>query len=1309
MADIFISHSGQDSETAAAIYERIGRERPTWSLFYDKDHIRGGQRWQERLREELTSCRVVLAVLSRNWLSSPWCFTEAVTATFRGKDVIGIETEDLTSEELARAPPILHERQRVRLRKGDNRAWQEVLETLDRSGLDPDDWFPRGDVGPYPGLVAFDEKNAGVFFGRKQEITDTLAILDTLRGPDRSQVLVISGGSGCGKSSLLRAGLIPRLRRKKHDWVVINSFEVAREPVRNLLDQISEALARFNIPREDLDLTSVPGHAGTLAQLLGSALQRLEQASGAWVLLPLDQAEALVASDRQASDAPKLLLEALVQLLRERTRHVVVAATIRTEFVPRLEAVFAGTEVRLRQAPLSAIGSLAEIIEKPAERFGIELEPGLTERIIEDVRAADALPLLAYTLKALEDREGADFRLTLDGYRALGGVRGAIGAALELVLRDPEPTEEEVRALRRTFTRHLIRVDAGAVEGERMLRRVADRARLPPAADRVLSRLIDARLLITGNGTIELAHERVINDWPKLPLKTWLTQDAADRGLIDQLRQRVADDALPDGLLAQAEELLQRDPELAAEEPAVMRLVQMSRDRKRELERERRKRLVQISVTALALFVLTVFAIIGMVLSLKYADKAKVAGNQVRAQLLTLQAGRAVPSDPGLAAALALESIEIARKIREPRTADAVEIARTALIQLPLGMISQGSPVLSMAVLTDGRLASGGQNGEIKIWPRDGKGNQTVLSQGGSVSALAVLADGRLASGDQDGKIKIWATDGAAKPEEHSQGSPVEALVALKDGRLASGGEDGIIKIWPKEGADRPVLFSNGAQILSLAALRDGRLASGGADGNIRLWSQEPGSTTSIEPLASLSQGAPVSSLAVLKDGRLASGDADGNIKIWPSDLRGATAQLPQMVLRHGDASVRFLAVLEDGRMVSGGEDGKIKVWPKGSSGEQAFIPQVVLSHGGRVFSLAVLADGVLASGGADGKIKLWPRDGTGEPLMLPQESGVESLIALEGGQLASGGADGSVKIWPSDGMGKPRVLLHGGKILSLTVLADGRLASGGTDSKIKIWPLQGTDPPVVIAQSSGVSALVALPDGRLASGGGDERIRIWLRKDTGAPGFELQSVLRQGSPVAALIVAGGRLISGADDGSINVWPKSLAGDPEVHLRAQHGAWVSSLAVLRDGRLASGDIDGIKFWRTDGLGKQPIEARDIGRVLSLTVLRDGRLVSGAEDGTINIWPKEGRGEPVVLQHGSKVLSLVEMTDGRLASGGEDGTIRIWIVNEKRLIADLCLRAGRNLTEQEWKNYIGSDKGWQPSCRSLKSNWQMPSP
>src|SRR6516164_5094161 len=1111
MADIFISHSGQDNEVAATIGERIRRERPTWSLFYDTDNIRAGQRWQERLREELTSCRVVLALLSRNWLGSPWCFTEAVTASFRGKDVVGIETEDLTTDDLAGAPPILHERQRVRLRDGDNRAWQEILEALDRSGLDPDDWFPiPPNVGPYPGLVAFDEKDAGVFFGRKQEITEYLGILDTLRGPDRSQVLVISGASGSGKSSLLRAGLIPRLRRK-HDWVVISPFEVSREPVRNLLGRLGEALTGLGIPTHGLDLATLTDDATTLAQILDETLRRLERAAGVWVLLPLDQAEALVVGDRPEDDPARLLLDALARISGRRTRHVVITITIRTEFSPRLEAIFAGSQIRLRQAPLSAIGSLAEIIEKPADRFGLELEPGLSERIVEDVHTADALPLLAYTLKALHDRTGADRRLTLDGYRTLGGVQGAIAAELGSVLSDPEPTADEARALQRAFTRYLIRVDEGALERERMLRRVVPRASLPQSADRVISRLVDAGLLETKDATIELAHDRLIDDWPKLPLKTWLAQDATDRRLIDHLRERLDDETLPDGLLAQAEELLQRDYELAIEEPALAKLVQRSRGQRRARDRRRR------FVLGGGLFITHEFAVVAWFASVQRSEainqtqlantakqkadenahaaevaskRARVERDKARMELLAMEARRAdaeanSPDDIERAGALALESIQLARKGDRPAEADAVEAANSALTRLPLVVLSHGSWVLSLAVLADGRLASGGTDGKIKLWPEGGAGEPVVLWHGSPVYSLAVLADGRLASAGLDGKIKVWPADGAGEPVVLLHGSAVRSLAVLADGRPVSAGDDGNIKIWPKEVTGEPV------------------------------------------------------------------------------------------VLSHASSPVLSLTVLADGHLASGGEDGKIKLWPEDGRGEPA-----VLLHGSPVYSLAVLADGHLASGGLDGKIKLWPTIGTGEPVVLSHGSPVSSLAMLADGRLASAGKNGKIKLWPKEGRGEPVVLSHGAQVNALAVLADGRLASGGLDGTNKLWPKEGMGEPVVLSQGSVVLSLAVLADGRLASGGGDRKIKLW-------------------------------------------------------------------------------------------------------------------------------PKEGTDEPVVLSHGSEVLWLALLADGRLASAGNDGTIKLWLVDEEKLIAALCLRAGRNFTKDEWTRYVGSATPWQPSCRDRPSNWRTP--
>ncbi|TAZ43485.1 toll/interleukin-1 receptor domain-containing protein, partial [Rhizobium ruizarguesonis] len=605
LADIFISHSSQDNAVAAFIAERIKRERPTWSLFYDADNIRAGQRWQERLREELQSCRIMLAVVSSHWLRSPWCFTEAVTASFRGKEVIGIEIEDLTEADLQRAPPILSERQRVRLRYDDDRPWQDILETLDRSGLDPDEWFPiPSGVGPYPGLVAFDEKDAGTFFGRKQEITDYLGALDTLRGQDRSQILTISGASGSGKSSLLRAGLIPRLRRKP-SWVVISPFELAREPVRNLLDQLRKTLVDSGVSLHGLDFTKIPDTPVALATVLDEVLRRLEQSAGTWVLLSLDQAEALLTTDRSAGGQGKLI-DALALVLGSRARHVVVAATIRSEFVARFEEALRFPDVRIQQVPLRTIVSIAEVIEKPAERFGLVLEPGLSAQIIDDVERSDALPLLAYTLKALNEVGGDDHYLASEEYQALGGVRGAIGTKLGEVLTDPHPTIEEAQAIRRVFTRNLVRVDDGAAEGERYLRKVVRREALPAAASRVIERLVNSGLLISRESTIELAHERLIDDWPHLPMKTWLLEDAANQRLIHQLRQRESDETLPDGLFVQAQELFEKDPALQQDEPKLCDLLGRSVEYRRlQVEQrnaqERRRRWVLIGAIAAAI------------------------------------------------------------------------------------------------------------------------------------------------------------------------------------------------------------------------------------------------------------------------------------------------------------------------------------------------------------------------------------------------------------------------------------------------------------------------------------------------------------------------------------------------------------------------------------------------------------------------------------------------------------------------------------------------------------------------------------
>jgi WD40 repeat protein len=463
-------------------------------------------------------------------------------------------------------------------------------------------------------------------------------------------------------------------------------------------------------------------------------------------------------------------------------------------------------------------------------------------------------------------------------------------------------------------------------------------------------------------------------------------------------------------------------------------------------------------------------------------QEARLQRDKARMELLAMQARRATegdtPDDIERGGALALESIEIARTSNEPVETEATEAAWSVLIRLPLGVLQQGSEALCLAVLPNGRLASGGEGGTIKIWPKEGTGEPKVLSHGGWVFSLAVLTDGRLASGGEGGTIKIWPKEGAGEPLVLQQGSTVFSFAALKDGRLASGDEDGRIKIWPKEGVGEPVVLRQGDPVLSLAALPDGRFASGVKyGGDIIIWPKDGAG----EPIV-LSHGGRVSSLAVSADGRLAAGYWDGNIKIWPKEGKGEP-----VLLSHG-SFVHSLAVLADGRLASGGSDGKIKLWPK-----EGFEPMVFL-QGSAVDALAVLEDGRLASGSQDGKIKLWPEEDTGQlPVLSHGGAMVDALAVLADGRLASGGADGKIRLWPKYGAGEPVVLPHGGDVTALAALADGRLASGGDDGKIKIWPKEGSGDPVVLSHGSRtVYSLAVLGDGRLASAGAGGNIKIW-------------------------------------------------------------------------------------------------------------------------------------------------------------------------------------------------------------------------
>jgi WD40 repeat protein len=1369
---LFLSHAGVDSEAALRLARRLEESEEAKAhglkVWIDKTDLGAGGRWKDALQSALASSTAFAVYVGSHGVVN-WVWDEVSVALDRAHKereypLVPVLAPGTSSADL---PSFLSQYQSV----GDPEQPDEFKKLL-RAMLRLE---PRAKLAierePFVGLQAYTSHKAHLFFGREKQTDELVSLFGN------APLVLVTGDSGSGKSSLVLAGLVPAFRGGRLGgsrdagpdetiWHVLET-RPGNDPFGRLADSVRDAAERTGtelIKASELaDLVRTRQPDKVRDAVLSGAPKGPGRPSK--VLVVVDQFEEF----RTSPQAPAYVA-ALLRLATPDDDRIRVVLTMRRDYLYACDS-FPDLSKRLQGKPspryllhrMSPNG-LREVITRPLDLAGIDERDreDLARAVLKDVGDEPGeLALLQMALwRTWSEAHGQGPDL-VKAYGRIGRVEGALAQAADEVFNRLSPDEQ--RRAETLFVRLVRPGEAGGAT--RRVARLEEFDTPTRALADKLSQVEQSRLLTIREDTVEIAHEQLATQW--LRYQRWIANLSGDPEQGIPANPRGDDLRLLQSLIADAarwEAALADEPapadvvgvyesdcsigvvryqdlpaaryhatgvyldlyqQLAGRRDTWLsdverRFVAASVDadeqhkKRQQEERDERERLAfergreQLSAARRYRRIATVAALVA-VLALTSAGVAgwfwhkSVRAQQLTAmQLLAIQARRVAteantPDAIERAAALALESIGIARKGNRPSEVDAIETSRLTLTRLPLLALPHGSPVKSLAVLGDGRLASGGDDGRIKLWPKDGWGEPAVLTHGSPVLSLAVLEDGRLASGGDDGRIKLWPKDNADAPVVLTQGGEILSLVVLRDGRLASGGGDGIIKLWPNNGAGDSVVLTHGKGLVrSLAVLEDGRLASGGDDGIIKLWPNNGEG----EPVV-LARGSSVLSLAVLPDGRLASGGRDGTRLWWPKDGGGNP-----VVLTTGSHVVVSLAVLGDGRLASGGKDGRIKLWGDGEP--------VVLTHSSlAVQSLVTLADGRLASGGDDGTIKLWPRDGEGEPVVLTHAvatsvtgSAVPALAVLQDGRLASGGQDGKIRLWPKDGEGEPVVLTYGpglgtGGVLCLAVLRDGRLASSGW--WMRFWPKDGVGEPSVVTRGGEVLSLVVMRDGRLATSDAYGGIEVW--SSSGDADWPVR--LTHGSPAKSLAVLGdGRLASGGEDGKIKLsWIEHRRAETMV---LTHGSPVRSLAVLPDGRLASGGQDGrIKLWSTKD--REPVTLTHGTSVRTLAVLEDGRLASGGEDGRIKLWPKDGGGEPAVLTHGSPVLSLAVLEDGRLASGGDDGRIKLWLVDEEKLIAALCLRAGRNLSKDEWARYIGLDTPWQPSCRDLPSNWRTPDP
>ena len=697
---------------------------------------------------------------------------------------------------------------------------------------------------PYRGLSAFEERHRELFFGRERAA-------DKLAAKVEGEPLVaVLGASGTGKSSLVRAGLMPRLRDE--GWRVLPALRPGADPVQNLF-KLLHSDAELGPLLASRDGAGRDTATDSLADLVASWRAAHPQAK---LLLVVDQLEELITLRRDEAEAARFQQQ-LADAVRAHGEQLRVVLTLRSDFEPHFNG--AGAKLSWRQGarfvvPPMSRAELREVVLKPAEARVLYFDPPeLIEKLVDEVaQMPGALPLLSFTLSEMYanyiSRPAGDRALTEENYVELGGVVGSLRhrATNEYECLD-EPRREAMRSV-------LLRMVA--VEGREVTRRRVPKSELAFAEPEVnghvaevVRRLSEARLIAEGQEAddepyAEPAHDALVAGWDRLRL--WIREERDTLTLQRRLTQAARDwaaDRSPgrswddDPRLPQARQLAARRGKLNRIEADFVRSsVARATRRRRQRVSAAVAAFIAVAVAATVFYFQRNAAVRQQFVSLAQALAAEALDQQAqnrqdeRAALLALQAfhfnqrhkGSALSQvDNALRATLGVENFS----------------------NIILGTRATQGTVRAVVFSPDERwLAAGSDNGPLLLWELSRPGAPPLELNGheNRINALAFSPDGRtLASASLDSTIRLWdVTQPGRQPQTLKRhGDSVTCLAFSRDGgRMASGSSDGTVLVWDMSrlGDEPAVLQGHGGTPSAAVFSHDGRtLAYGTNDGTL--------------------------------------------------------------------------------------------------------------------------------------------------------------------------------------------------------------------------------------------------------------------------------------------------------------------------------------------------------------------------------------------------------------------------------------------------------------------------------------------
>jgi WD40 repeat protein len=1138
----------------------------------------------------------------------------------------------------------------VRACGGDHDAWAErwhrlAVELAPEPSAKPVDDSPA----PYPGLAPFEQVDAERFFGRLDLVH---RLTDRVRTGD---FVALFGPSGIGKSSILRAGLVPTLRDADEGWRAI-VLTPGRRPLEELAVRLGNAAGvDAGSVHQTLDRAALAQVRLTVRQV---SAQREPPGS---LLLVVDQFEEVFThcvDDRQRTR----FVDVLVAIAEEDTANVVLG--VRADFYARCAAYPVLVRIldghQLLVGPMSE-DELREAVTGPARWAGLSVDRALVETVVADARQQPgALPMVSHALRQTWIRRTGP-ALTLAAYRAAGGVAGSVARTAEQVYGTCSPQQQA--AMRRIFLR--LTAFGDGTENTRRRARLAEFIDGGQAETMrvVLDRLTAARLVVADQDSVTVAHEALIGQWPRLA--GWL---AEDRDFLREHR-RLTEAAEEWTRHGRDDAYLFRGARVAswADRP-LDRLSDAEREflaasRRREAQtRSRGRRRVRLTIAGLAAALAAISVLAAAALA--QADRLATERDLAFSRQLSAQASSQMSLDPAVAVRLAVQAYSTSP------TAEAEAVLRQSVVeQHPTTAVPEGrGRLLGVTFSADGRsVATSGEDGRIYIrpWPLGPGAPVSLVLDGARQEAWTphFSPDGRrLAVGGDDGVVRVWDLSRPQAPARFDGKAGLVLSVDISpDGRLlASGHADGTVRLWKiATGRVVKVLRGHDGSAVGVAFSPDGRLlASSGQDRTIRLWDL----TGRRAPVVLTGHQDQTKSLDFTPDGRwLASASLDGTARIWPVASQGGEA----VVLRGHQGTVENVAFSPDGRrLATTSDDRTVRVWNRDGSGA----PLVMSGNGGTVWAVAFSPDGSrLISVGDDGTTRVWDPRGPGAPLMLRGHQGAAWVAAFsrDGRHIVSGGADRTVRVWPADGSGTPVMLRgHQDEVLGASFSPDGQtVASASRDGTVRVWNAAGDTEPLVLQDGERFPWQATFtPDGRrLATAGRDGKLRIWTLPGRGTP--LVRAADSEQIRDVAVSPDGRKAATAGWDGTVRVWDTAGTAPPIVLYGHQGLVW--SVAFLPDGaHLASAGRDGtVRIWSLVHPDAPPVVDRGHqGFAWSVSASPDRRwLATAGKDGTVRIWSTDHAGQPVTYTGFDSLISTVAFApDSRkLVTAHEDGTVRVW--------------------------------------------------